>query len=80
MIGLVLDPQISRRELLEQVIEAERNLRALLEEAAAVTADQVETDLYTRLAERQAESLRELAEENDRLGCEEFIEGAMGDV
>ena len=80
MLGLILDPQISRRELLEQVIETERDLHALLAEAADIAVDPVERDLYARLAKRQAECLSALAGEDERLAGEEFIQAAMGDV
>lgn len=71
------DAALSREELLAQVVSAERKARELMEEAARLSGDPDERELYRRLAARETESLRQLEEEEERLLAEEFVQKAL---
>jgi hypothetical protein len=73
----VLTPLLSRRRILEEVADAERETCALLDEAARVTTDPDDRRLFRRLADAGQTALRELAAERDRLDAEEFVQRAL---
>jgi hypothetical protein len=68
---------MSREQILEEVLAAERDTRDLLARAALVTDDAEERRLYARLAGREEQSLRELTAEEDRLDAEAFVQRAL---
>ena len=73
-----LQPSMSRREVLERVLAAERDASALLKEASEVVEDPLERELYAELVRRQALTLAELKKESERLEAEEYVTRAMG--
>lgn len=73
-----LKPDMSRETLVGEVVAAEQATRALLDRAARLTWDPQEKALFERLAKREEESLRELAQEQDRLDAEAFVQRAIG--
>jgi hypothetical protein len=73
-----LSPDMSREELLGEVVAAEEATRALLDRAARLARDPEEKALFERLARREEESLRELVREEERLDAEAFVQRAIG--
>lgn len=72
-----LTAQLSREQILERVVTAEREAQQLLAEAARLTSDPEERRLYRKLAGREADTLRELIAEEDRLEAEAFVQKAI---
>ena len=72
-----LTPDLSREQILERVVAQEREVQQLLAEAAERTTDPEERRLYRKLAGREADSLRELVEEEERLAAEAFVQNAI---
>jgi rubrerythrin len=72
-----LDRAMSRQEILGAVLAAEREAHDLLEQAARLTPDPAEQDLYRRLAAKEQQALDELSQEEDRLAAERFVEDAL---
>jgi hypothetical protein len=68
---------MSRHRILEAVLAAEKEAHDLLEEAARLTPDPGERDLYNRLAATEEQALRELSEEEERLEAVRFVEEAL---
>ncbi len=68
---------MTREERLRELLATEREAQELLERAASVSADAEERALYERLARHEAEALRELRDEADRLDAEEFVQKAL---
>jgi len=60
----------SRREILKEIIAAERQAHLLLERAARLTPDAEERALYCRLAARELDALEELQGEKLRVDDE----------
>jgi len=58
-------------------VSAERETQELLEQAARLTNDPEERALFERLAVREAESLRQLEQEEERLEAEAFVQKAL---
>jgi rubrerythrin len=73
-----LAPGMSREELLGEVVAAERETHDLLECAARLATDPDERALFERLARREADALRELAEQEDQFDAEAFVQRAIG--
>jgi hypothetical protein len=72
-----LSPNMTRREILERVLAAERGMRDVLEEAARVVRNPDERALYKRLAALEDCALRELVAEEARLEAAEFVRQAI---
>jgi hypothetical protein len=72
-----LDPSMSRHRILEELLSAEQEAHDLLEQAARLTPDPSERELYRSLAASEEVNLRALAEEEDRLAAERFVEEAL---
>jgi hypothetical protein len=72
-----LDRVSSPRAILERVSAAEREVQAILEEAAQLAPDADERVLYAQLAQREEQSLRALERERDRLDAVEFVQQAL---
>ncbi len=77
MTDETLSPNMTRHEILERVLAAERGMRDVLEEAARVVRDPVERALYERLAGLEDCALRELVAEEARLEAAEFVRQAI---
>jgi rubrerythrin len=77
MPGLHLQPQMSRREILERVLAAENEAIQLLKEASSVVQDPEERELYAELARREQQTLAELRREQGRLDAEDFVANAI---
>jgi len=68
---------MSREEMLQEVIAAEREAHDLLELAAQAAPDREERELYRRLARREEQSLDDLALEERRRDAVEFVQRAL---
>jgi len=73
-----LDARMSREELLEEVVAAERETHELLERAARLASDPEERALFERLARREEKALGELEDEERLLDAEAFVQRAIG--
>jgi rubrerythrin len=73
-----LDAEMSREQLLGEVVAAEREARDVLERAASVASDPAERELFERLARREDKALDELGDEERRLEAEVFVQRAIG--
>jgi len=72
-----LEPTMSRTEILERVLAAEREARELLEEASQLAPDAEERRLFARLAGREQDAIRELTDAEERLEAEAFVQQAL---
>lgn len=68
---------MSRRDILREVADAEREVCDLLEEAARLTPDSEDRRLFARLATLEQGSVRELFHEQEQLEAEEFVQQAL---
>jgi hypothetical protein len=73
----VLTPSLSRRHILEEVLEAEREACALLDDAARLSRDIDDRRLFRRLAEGAHAAVRELTAQRESLEAEEFVQRAL---
>ena len=73
-----LDTGMNPEKLLGEVVAAERETHDLLERAAHLASDPAERALFERLARREEEALRELADEEERLEAEALVQRAIG--
>jgi rubrerythrin len=76
-MGDRLEAGMTPEQILHMVVETEREAHDLLEQAAGLTCDPGERALFARLAGREAESLRELEREGERLDAERFVQQAL---
>jgi hypothetical protein len=68
---------MTRKEILDQVLAAERATQELLAQAARLTSDPAERVLYERLAGQGGAIVRDLVSEEDKLDAEAFVQKAM---
>jgi hypothetical protein len=73
-----LAADMSRAQLLREVVAAEREAHDVLERAASVASDPAERELFERLARREEKALVELEDEERRLEAEAFVQRAIG--
>lgn len=73
-----LDAEMSRAQLLHEVVAAEREAHDVLARAASVASDPAERELFARLARREERALGELEDEERRLEAEAFVQQALG--
>jgi hypothetical protein len=78
MSSHILDARMSREELLEEVMAAERETHDLLERAARLAGDPDERALFERRARREEQALCELEKEQRVLDAEAFVQRAIG--
>jgi hypothetical protein len=76
-MGHTVAAGMTREERLWELLATEREAHALLERAARVSADAEERAFYERLARHEAEALRALRDEAERLDAEEFVQKAL---
>jgi hypothetical protein len=72
-----LDSNLTREQLLLRLADAEHDVEELLEQAAQLTSDLEERQLFERLAERERASVQELRDAEERLLAEEFVQKAL---
>ena len=68
---------MTREQVVRELLAAERETQELLECAARVSTDPEERALFERLAKREEEALVELRKEEERLEAEEFVQRAL---
>ena len=73
----MLRPGMSRREILREVIAAERRAHDVLAEAARIVSDPDDRRFFASLATADEEALRQLAREQEQLEAEEFVRQAV---
>jgi len=76
-MGHTLAADMTREQMLRELLTTERETHELLEMAARVTQDPEERALFERLARREEDALRELREEEERLDAEAFVQRAL---
>lgn len=72
-----VEPRMSRREILSEVLAAEREIKQLLDEAARLAPNAEERHLYGSLAEKESQALAALRDEQDRLDAVDFVQKAL---
>ena len=73
-----LAAEMSREQILREVVAAEREAHDVLECAARLASDPAERELFERLARREEKALDELGDEERRLEAEAFVQRALG--
>ena len=68
---------MTREQILDELLAAEREAHDLLERAARTASDPEERELFERLARREEDALHELEQEKDRLEAELFVQRAL---
>lgn len=69
--------EMTREEMLQELLAIEQETHELLERAARVCTDPEERALFERLARREERSLVELQTEMERLEAVEFVQRAL---
>jgi bacterioferritin (cytochrome b1) len=69
--------EMTREDVLQELLAVERETHELLERAARVATDPEERALFERLAKREECSVIELQTEMDRLDAVEFVQRAL---